>query len=92
MSNQQETDWTAKGPALIAGLILILIGIFAGSRRSLMLAAVLVLIGMAFVGYSLTIKDWCQLRGAELGTTAWGGGGFGGGIGDCLKSKHWLSF
>lgn len=89
---EPQANWTAKGPTLIAGLILILAGLFASSRRAFVLAAVLVALGLAFVGYSLTIKNWCELHGTEFGQSAWGAGGFGGGIGDCLKEKGWLSF
>lgn len=87
-----DVRWTAKLPTLAAGIVLILAGLFASTRRATAAAIILIALGLAFVGYSLTIKDWCELKPTTMGQSAWGQGGFGGGIGECLKAKGWLSF
>ncbi len=87
-----DVKWTAKGPALLAGIVLILVGLLSTWRGRIIAGVVLVALGLAFVGYSLTIKNWCELRGADYGQSAWGSSGFGGGIGDCVREKGWLSF
>ncbi len=89
--SDRDVQWTAKGPVLIAGIVLALTGLLATWRGRWIAAIVLIALGCGFIGYSLTIKDWCELRGAEYGKSAWGQGGFGGGIGECMREKGWFS-
>lgn len=86
-----DVRWTNKLPALVIGIILILAGFFASIRRAVATAIILIALGAGFVGYSLTIKEWCELKGTTLGQSAWGSG-FGGGFDQCLRQKGWLSF
>ena len=91
--NDQTDDvqWTNKLPALLIGLVLIVAGLFASWRRMTIAAVVLLAIGTAFVFYSITIKDWCELRGLTLGQSPWGQG-FGASFDQCARQKGWLAF
>jgi hypothetical protein len=94
IESKPDVAWTAKGPLLIVGTLLVgLAGLASvlGGRRAAILAIVLAVLGAGFVGYSLMIKEWCALKGTTYGATHWGQG-FGGGLGDCLKAKGWFSF
>ncbi len=88
----EQVEWTKKLPSLIAGLVLLFIGLVALMRHWSIVALVAVLLGAGFIGYSLTIKDWCAVKGTTMGQSAWGQSGFGGGIGDCVRAKGWWSF
>jgi hypothetical protein len=83
-----DVRWTNKLPALVAGVILILAGLLASSRRATAAAIILIALGAGFVGYSLTIKDWCEVKGMAWGDKAFGQGGFG----HCWKQKGYFSF
>jgi len=92
MSDQQDLHWTLKGPALIVGILLMVLGAVTTAKGRAWLGVAIIALGLAFTAYSFTIKDWCELR-----QTGWGGGGwnqmaFGGSLGECLKQKGWLSF
>ncbi len=86
-----DVRWTAKAPALIAGLILLLASAFLAAKGWARVAIVVAVLGAGFVGYSATLKDWCQLHGSTLGQSPWGQG-WGGSFGECLKAKGYLSF
>lgn len=86
-----DVRWTAKLPTLLIGLALIVAGLFATTRRAVIASIILIGLGAAFVSYSLTIKEWCALKGTTLGQSAWGSG-FGASFDQCLKQKGWLSF
>lgn len=88
---EPDVRWTAKGPALAAGLILLVAALFATGRRAFATAAVLAVLGAGFVGYSLTLKNWCEIQGTTYGQSPWGQG-FGGAFDECLKAKGWLAF
>jgi len=87
---EEDTQWTNKLPALLIGLVLIVAGLFASWRRAVIAAVLLLALGTAFIGYSLTIKDWCSLRGSTLGQSPWGQG-FGASFDQCAKQKGWFS-
>lgn len=80
--------WTAKLPALVIGIVLLIGGLITTWRGRVMAGIVLIALGGGFVAYSMTIKDWCEVRG---GQSAWSAG-FGGSFHECLKLKGWLSF
>lgn len=82
-----DVRWTSKAPALIGGIILIVAGLVSTWRRAAVLGLVLIGLGAAFIGYSMTVKDWCEIHGPPGF-----GGGFGGGFQQCLKAKGWLAF
>lgn len=86
-----EVRWTAKGPALIAGLLALALSMVATARGRLILAGVLLVLGTAFLTYSLTLKQWCELHHGAWGG-AWGETSFDVTLGECLKEKGWLSF
>lgn len=81
--------WTAKGPALIAGLVAIVLAMVATARGRLILAGVLLFLGAAFLTYSLTLKQWCVAHHGGWGG-AWGENAFGDTLGDCIKEKGWF--
>lgn len=79
MTDEQNGQWqaTAKGPLLIAGLILSLLGIVVTKGRwrySLPIGAALIGGGIAAVIYSTTIHAWCAPVGAVAFGQEWGGG------------------
>lgn len=86
-----KIGWTAKGPALIAGLVALALAMVATARGRLLLAGVLLFLGAAFLTYSLTLKQWCALHHGAWGG-AWGQSTFGDKLGDCLKEKGWWAF
>ncbi len=91
MTMPDEIRWTGKLPTLIVGVIVLLASVIALSKRATILAIILFVLGAGFVGYSLTIKDWCEMKGTTLGQSAWGNG-FGASFDSCARAKGWLSF
>ena len=91
MNDQTEVQWTNKLPALLVGLVLIALGLFASWRRMVIAAVILLGLGTAFVFYSTTIKNWCQIQGSTLGQSPWGQG-FGASFDQCAKQKGYFSF
>jgi hypothetical protein len=87
-----EVRWTWKAPAMIAGIVAVFGGLVATTRGRIIAGVIIIGVGIAFVSYSLTIKEWCAVRQSGWGGQAWGQGGFGGSLGECLKQKGWLSF
>ena len=81
-----EVRWTAKLPALIAGVFFLLAGA-VGLRRSLVLGGVLMLLGAAFIGYSLTIKEWCAQVNYQQSAFS---SAFAPSFHGCLRQKGWL--
>lgn len=82
-----DVRWTAKLPMMLAGLTLVAAGLFASSRHAAVTAIIVVVLGAAFVGYSLTIKDWCAAK------ASWGNAGFGQhAFGQCLLAKGYFAF
>lgn len=88
---EPQVQWTNKLPALVIGIVLLIAGLFASSRRAAVAAIILIALGAGFVGYSLTIKDWCEMKGTTLGQSAWGQG-FGASFDQCVKAKGYFSF
>ena len=88
MANEADVRWTAKLPTLAIGIVLVIAAVIASSRRATIAAIILLLSGVAFVGYSLTIKDWCEVKGLAWGQLGYGQHAFGA----CWKQKGWLSF
>lgn len=86
-----ETKWTDKLPALVVGVLLLLTGLFATWKGRIAAGIILAVLGLGFVGYSATIKDWCEMKGTTLGQTAWGNG-FGASFDQCLRQKGYFSF
>ena len=86
-----DVQWTNKLPSLVVGALLAIIGIaiflWSRARWAVISGLVLIALGAAFIGYSLTIKDWCYERHPESGFSA----GFGGSFRGCI-AKGWLSF
>lgn len=82
-----NTQLTNKLPALVVG-ILLLLGALLTSKHSRIIAVLLALTGCAFVGYSLTIKDWCVINdGGSAFSSA-----FSPSLNQCLREKGWLEW
>lgn len=84
MSNDENQDWqwTNKGPALIIGAVLMALGGFLlvkGRWKFSIPAAVLCLaFGFSFIVYSTTVHEWCAPAGrmrwsSEFGSGFWHG-------------------
>lgn len=87
MANEADVRWTAKLPTLAIGIVLVIAAVIASSRRATMTAIILLGLGAVFVGYSLTIKDWCEVKGLAWGELVHGQHAFGA----CWKQKSWFS-
>ena len=84
---------TRKLPALLGGLIAIAGGVIASGQGRRSAGFLLILLGLAFVIYSLTIKEWCIVHAYGWGgARVWGATEFGTSLGECLKEKSWLDF
>jgi hypothetical protein len=59
-------------------------------RGRLILLGCFLLLGVAFIGYSLLLKEWCGLAQTGWGQGHFGQTGFGGQLGECLKQKGWF--
>lgn len=68
MSDAQDYRWTARLPALIAGLLALLLG-SALLRRHWPWAVGLGITGAGLLFYSYLLTDWCA---APLGGLTWG--------------------
>lgn len=84
-------SWTAKGPALIVGAIVFLVGLGAmlyGKSKPAFLAGLFCLIlGVFTLVYSMKIKDWCvHTNGSAFSSE------FHQSFGQCLRLKGWLEF
>jgi hypothetical protein len=88
-----DVRMTRKLPALVGGIIAIAGGLIAGSRGRRSAGIVLILLGLAFVIYSSTIKEWCTLHERGWGgMRVWGDTEFGSSLGECLREKDWFEF
>ena len=87
-----QVQWTRKAPALLSGLVSVIGGLILTRRGAISAGLLLILLGVAFVTYSFTLKDWCA--GIQHGWSggAWGNSGFGGNLGECIRSKTWFEF
>lgn len=86
--NENDVTWTAKLPALIAGAALILAGLVSLCGRWKYAAiggALLILAGVGFVGWSLSIKEWCVVNERSAFSSA-----FSPSLRGCLRQKGWL--
>lgn len=88
---QPQVRWTAKLPAIVLGVVSLLGAGIATKWGRAIAGAVLLLLGIAFVTYSFTIKDWCVLN-AYAWTNQWGELSFNRSLGECIREKSWLSF
>lgn len=82
--------WTAKLPALILGIVALIAGLFvSGSkwRYAALGGAVLFGLGAGFIGYSLTIKEWCVPNTQSAFSSA-----FSSSFRGCLRMKGWIEF
>jgi len=86
-----QVRWTAKLPAIILG-VASLLGAGVATRNGRVIAGVvLVLLGAAFVIYSFTIKEWCELNQNAWQNT-WGDLSFNGSLGECIRQRSVFSF
>ncbi len=89
--NDQQVTWTAKLPTLAAGIILALAGVivwaYGKSKSATITALVLLTLGAAFIGYSMTIKEWCVVNQKSAFSAA-----FSPSLRGCLRMKGWAEF
>lgn len=88
--DRDDVQWTAKAPALIAGIVLVIAGIFSLSRKwkyAALIGVSLLIAGSGFIGWSLTIKDWCVGKDMLPFTDQHGEAIF-----NCFRHKGWLEF
>ena len=81
--------WTAKLPALIIGIVLLIGGAFVTRSKWKYAAcggALLAVLGGTFVGYSMTIKEWCKVVNERSAFSA----DFSPSLRGCLQYKGWL--
>ena len=83
--------WTAKGPAIILGTLSILGAGIATRNGRIIAGSVLLLLGAAFVIYSFTIKEWCELY-SYAWQNNWGDLSFNGSLGECIRQRSVFSF
>jgi hypothetical protein len=86
-----DVKWTAKGPALIAAVILFVAGLFVSRSkwRYAALGAILLFTSAGgFFYYSLTIKEWCKVVNESSPFSA----AFSPSLRGCLQYKGWLEF
>lgn len=86
-----DVKWTNKGPALIAAIVLFIVGLFVSRskwRYAALIAALLFASSGGFLYYSLTIKEWCSVVNDRSPFSA----GFSPSLRGCLKYKGWLEF
>ena len=87
-----KVRWTWKAPALIAGVALAALGLVTTTRGRIIAGLAIIILGAAFVAYSMTIKDFCAVHQHGWHGGTWGQTGFGGQLGECLAEKGWFSF
>jgi hypothetical protein len=92
MAGDDDVHWTAKLPALVAGVVLVILGLVSlrgNWRYAFAGGALLILAGGGFIGWSLTIKEWCAAR--DMPHSAFSSA-FSGSFHSCLRQKGWLEF
>lgn len=87
---EKGVEWTAKLPALLAAIALVLGALLAHAKGFRLVAAVLAALALAFLGYSLTIKEWCSTRG-QIAASGFSSA-FAPTFAQCAKQKGWMSF
>ena len=86
-----QVKWTAKLPAIILG-VLSLLGAGIATRQGRVIAGlVLIILGLAFVIYSFTVKEWCTLN-QNAWQNNWGDLSFNGSLGECIRQRSVFSF
>jgi hypothetical protein len=83
-----ESHWTLKLPLLVLGLVLAVPGVLAVAyRRSAVMTIVglvLIVMALSFIGYSLTIKEWCVVdENSQFSSD------FAPTLRGCLRMKGW---
>jgi hypothetical protein len=92
MTDQDRVAWTAKLPLLIAGILFIVAGVLevavGRGRMWLIIGLATIILGSAFIGYSIAIKDWCVYR-PGMAISAFSGS-FAADFNACARTKGWL--
>lgn len=81
--------WTAKLPTLVVGVVLFIAGLFIAHSRwryAALGGTILLIAGAGFVGYSMTIKEWCKVVNERSAFSS----AFSPSLRGCLKQKGWL--
>ena len=92
MAEGNDVKWTAKAPALAAGIGLVIAGILSLHGRwryAVLVGASLIIAGGGFIYWSLTIKEWCAERDVPHSAFS---SAFSGSFHSCLRQKGWLEF
>lgn len=90
-TDDQEVAWTNKLPALVIGVVLLIAGLYMRNKRwrpAIIGGTVLILMGCGFIGYSMTIKEWCAAVNPQSAFSSAFSTSFHG----CLRAKGWLEF
>jgi hypothetical protein len=80
--------WTAKLPALIAAIVLFIVGLFVSHskwRYAALGALVLFAASGGFLYWSLSIKEWCVVNPRSAFSSA-----FSPTLRGCLRQKGWF--
>lgn len=84
--------WTAKLPDLLGGVALAVSGIvvicWQKSKTLTIIGILLILAGTSFIGYSMTIKNWCESYSVSSDFSS----DFSLSFNDCLRQKGWFEF
>lgn len=87
-NNPVDNSWTMKLPLLVAGVVALVVGgltLLRGHTRAAIIGGlVLVGLGLCFVTYSFTIKEWCVPAQASAFSS-----GMHHGLRGCLRWKGW---
>ena len=90
-NQDQSVHWTAKLPLLVIGIVLALAGVvqlcWTKSKVAAAIGLILIVMGASFIGYSMTIKNWC-VPGAGSAFSS----GFGQSFAACARMKGWIEF
>jgi hypothetical protein len=77
MTDDAKWQWTSKGPALLLGVALAIIGaVVTHRRKSLWLGLILIVSGAALILFSSTVHGWCAPTTSKFGGAHWGSGFF----------------
>lgn len=89
--NRSGAQWTSKLPALAAAVLFILaaavMAVYGRSPRVTIAAVLVLLLGVGFAGYSLTVKEWCVPSERPAFS-----GAFAPSLRGCLRLKGWTEF
>lgn len=81
--------WTAKLPTLIIGAVIFIVGLFVSHskwRYAAVGGLLLFGVGSGFIGYSMTVKEWCVPNLQQSAFSSAFATSFHG----CLRMKGWL--